>query len=134
VAVLEWVDPPFGAGHWIPDLVERAGGEPVCCRPGEHSESLTWQTVIDADPQVVIVAPCGFHLDGAIEQSRAALAYLGTTTAGRTGEVWAVDADSYLVRPGPRVVGGIELIAWILAGAEGDPPFPDAVARVPPIT
>lgn len=131
VLVLEWVDPPWGAGHWIPDLVTRAGGEPVLASPGGHADVVTWDAVAEAAPDVVIVAPCGFHLDDAVAQARSVLPMLAATPAGRTGQIWAVDADAYVVRPGPRVVGGVELLAWILGGAEGDPPHPDAVARVP---
>jgi iron complex transport system substrate-binding protein len=130
VLVLEWVDPAWGAGHWIPDMVERAGGEPVLANAGDHAETVTWEAVVDAEPDVVIVAPCGYHLDGAAEQARMILPKLAATPAGRTGQVWAVDADAYVVRPGPRVVDGIELLAWILAGADGDPPHPDAATRI----
>jgi iron complex transport system substrate-binding protein len=130
VLVLEWVDPPYGAGHWIPDLVERAGGDPVLARPGGHSTTLTWSQVTEAEPDVVLVAPCGYHLEGAVEQARSILPLLAATPAGRAGQVWALDADGHVVRPGPRVVDGIEVMAWILAGAQGDPPHPDAAFRV----
>ncbi|WP_037063667.1 ABC transporter substrate-binding protein [Pseudonocardia acaciae] len=117
VAVLEWTDPPFTAGHWIPDLVVRAGGEPVAARPGDRSERTTWREFTSAAPDVVLVAPCGFRLDGAAEQARA--------VAGRfpDAEVWAIDADAIVVRPGPRLVDGVEAIAAILhPGAVRDPP------------
>jgi iron complex transport system substrate-binding protein len=64
VAVVEWVDPPFAAGHWIPDLVTAAGGEPVAARGGQRSSPLSWQAVAAASPDLVIVAPCGYHLAG----------------------------------------------------------------------
>ncbi|SCF21751.1 ABC transporter substrate-binding protein [Micromonospora mirobrigensis] len=117
VAVVEWVDPPFPGGHWVPDLVAAAGGEPVAGRPGRRSAPTTWAELADADPQVVLVTPCGFHLDGAVEQAR--------TVAGRFpgAEVWAVDADALIVRPGPRLVDGVEAIAAIL--------HPDAVPAAP---
>jgi iron complex transport system substrate-binding protein len=117
VAVVEWVDPPFTAGHWVPDLVRAAGGEPVAARPGARSVQTTWAEFADAAPDVVVVAPCGFHLDGAIEQARAVVAAL----PGRP--VWAIDADGIVVRPGPRVVDGVEAIAAIL--------HPDAVTAPP---
>ena len=114
VAVIEWVDPPFSAGHWIPDLVSAAGGEPVAARPGRRSEPLTWQEVAAAGPDLILVAPCGYHLAGAVSQAR-------TVTAALPGvPVWAIDADSLVVRPGPRLVDGVEAIAAIL--------HPDAVA------
>jgi iron complex transport system substrate-binding protein len=108
VAVVEWVDPPFTAGHWVPDLVRAAGGEPVAASPGARSVQTTWTELTAAAPDVVLVAPCGFHLDGAIGQAR--------TVAPRfpAAAVWAVDADGIVVRPGPRLVDGIEAIAAIL--------------------
>jgi iron complex transport system substrate-binding protein len=117
VAVVEWVDPPFAAGHWIPDLVTAAGGEPVAARPGQRSEPVTWPQIAAADPDLVIVAPCGYHLAGAVSQAAAVTAALPGVP------VWAIDADSVVVRPGPRLVDGVEAIAAILQ--------PDAVP-VPP--
>jgi iron complex transport system substrate-binding protein len=130
VLVLEWVDPPWGAGHWIPDMVERAGGEPVLGHKGGHAEVTMWDAVREDAPTIVLVAPCGYHLAEATEQARTVLAELATTPAGRNNEVWAIDADAYLVRPGPRLVDGLELLAWIIAGAEGDPPHPHAITRI----
>lgn len=130
VLVLEWVDPPWGSGHWIPDLVSIAGGEPVLAAAGGHADATTWEAIAAAAPDVVIVAPCGFHLEASIEQARSILPHLAATPAGQNDQIWAVDADAYIVRPGPRVVGGLELVAWILGGAEGAPPHPDATARI----
>jgi iron complex transport system substrate-binding protein len=130
VVVLEWVDPPWGSGHWIPDMVERAGGDPVLAHKGGHADAATWAAVREAAPAIVVVAPCGFHLAAATEQARSVLAELATTPAGQSDNVWAIDADAYVVRPGPRLVDGLELLAWIVAGADGDPPHPDAVMRL----
>jgi iron complex transport system substrate-binding protein len=118
VAVIEWVDPPFTAGHWIPDLVTAAGGEPVAARPGRPSVPADWSAIAAAAPELVIVAPCGYHLSGAIEQAQRAVRALPGTP------VWAIDADGIVVRPGPRVVDGVEAIASIL--------HPDAAPAVPP--
>jgi iron complex transport system substrate-binding protein len=118
VAVVEWVDPPFTAGHWVPDLVAVAGGEPVAARPGERSVQTTWPAIAAAAPEHVIVAPCGFHLAGAIEQAQLVAARLPGAA------VWAIDADGIVVRPGPRLVDGVEAIASIL--------HPDQAATVPP--
>jgi iron complex transport system substrate-binding protein len=108
VAVVEWVDPPFTAGHWVPDLVRAAGGEPVAARPGERSIETTWPDLAAAAPDIVIVAPCGYHLDGAAGQARSvARRFPGA-------QVWAIDADGIVVRPGPRLVDGVEAIAAIL--------------------
>ena len=102
----EWVDPVFCAGHWVPEMIERAGGEAVLACPGADSVRVAREEVIAARPDVVIVAPCGFSLSGAIGQ------------AGRLGvsatRVYAVDANSYFARPGPRLVDGIELLAHLL--------------------
>jgi iron complex transport system substrate-binding protein len=108
----------------VPDLVRAAGGEPVAARPRAKSVQTTWREFTDADPDVVIVAPCGFHLDGAAKQAQVVVASLPGVP------VWAIDADGIVVRPGPRVVDGVEAIAAILhPGAVPDPP-PGAIARV----
>jgi iron complex transport system substrate-binding protein len=118
VAVIEWVDPPFTAGHWIPDLVSAAGGRPVAARPGAPSVPASWAAIAAAAPDVVVVAPCGYHLPGVIEQARAAVQALPGTP------VWAIDADGIVVRPGPRLVDGVEAMAAIF--------HPDAVPAAPP--
>ncbi|WP_344648725.1 ABC transporter substrate-binding protein [Cryptosporangium japonicum] len=123
VVVVEWIDPPFPAGHWIPDLVVAAGGRPLAARPGARSAATTWDELTGAAPDVVIVSPCGAHLDGAIEQAH--------TIAHRFPDaaVWAIDADGLIVRPGPRLVDGVEAIAAILhPGAVPD--RSEAVARI----
>jgi iron complex transport system substrate-binding protein len=113
VAVVEWVDPPFTAGHWVPDLVSAAGGEAVAARPGAPSVQTSWADIAAAGPDLVVVAPCGFHLAGAVEQARlvaGALAGEGLADV----PVWAIDADGIVVRPGPRLVNGVEALAAIL--------------------
>jgi iron complex transport system substrate-binding protein len=124
VAVLEWVDPPFTAGHWVPDLVGAAGGEPVAARPGARSVQTTWAEFTGAGPDVVLVSPCGFHLDGAVAQARLVAPYFAGVP------VWAVDADGIVVRPGPRLVDGVEAIAAVLHPDAVPAARPDAVARV----
>jgi iron complex transport system substrate-binding protein len=108
VFVLEWSDPPFIAGHWVPDLVTAAGGTPVHAERGGRSVPTDWATIAAADPDIVVVSPCGFKLDAAAEQAAAAIAYLPERAA-----VWAIDADGLMVRPGPRVVDGVEALASI---------------------
>ncbi|MGO9144276.1 MAG: ABC transporter substrate-binding protein [Streptosporangiaceae bacterium] len=126
VAVIEWVDPPFTAGHWIPDLVSAAGGEPVAARPGERSVTTTWAAIAAAAPELIIVAPCGYHLPGAIEQAQTvAVALPGVP-------VWAIDADGLVVRPAPRLVDGVEAIAAVLHPGAGPAARPGAVTRVTP--
>lgn len=111
VFVLEWLEPPFLSGHWVPDLVTCAGGTPVLARPGARSVETTWEAIAAAGAEVVIVSPCGFDLAGAIAQAEMVS---GQVPAGT--EVWAVDADGYVVRPGPRLVAGIEQFAAVLHG------------------
>jgi iron complex transport system substrate-binding protein len=108
VAVIEWVDPPFTAGHWVPDLVKAAGGEPVTGHAGSRSTQTTWDTVAAAQPDVVVVAPCGFGLDAAADQA----AMVSRQLPGVP--VWAIDANGIVVRPGPRLVDGVEALAAIL--------------------
>jgi iron complex transport system substrate-binding protein len=111
VACLEWLDPVFVAGHWTPQLVEMAGGEDVLGFPGEHSEQSTWETVAAAEPEVVVVMPCGYDATRSLEQARAYAPQLAALGARR---VVAVDASAYFSRPGPRLVDGLELLAHLL--------------------
>ena len=123
VFVLEWIDPPFGAGHWVPDLAVAAGGEPLLARPGERSVETTWQAITIARPEIVIVAPCGFGLEEACAQAQLVL-----DLVPEAAEVWAIDADAVMVRPGPRLVDGVEALAWLFHGV-GDPPT-DVATRI----
>lgn len=110
VAVLEWTDPLFSSGHWVPDLVDAAGGQSVIGESGQRSHQIDSKTVADADPEIVVVAPCGYRLDGATELARR-LHDEGALPQG--AQVWAVDADAMFVRPGPRLVDGVETLAGI---------------------
>jgi iron complex transport system substrate-binding protein len=125
--VLEWTDPAFTAGHWVPDLVTAAGGLPVLGEPGQKSSGVAWSTVTACGAEVVIVAPCGFRLDGAAELAAQTVA-AGVLPPG--AEVWAVDADAFVVRPGPRVVDGVETFASILHPERCGPPDPAAARRI----
>jgi iron complex transport system substrate-binding protein len=111
VAVLEWTDPPFCSGHWVPDMVAAAGGQSVLGRSGTRSAQVTWDEVHAARADVIVVAPCGYDLDGA-RQLAAGLVVSGRLPAGVP--VWAVDADAAFVRPGPRLVDGVEALAAIV--------------------
>jgi iron complex transport system substrate-binding protein len=122
VAALEWLDPPFAAGHWTPQLIDYAGGEDVLGFAGENSEERTWNEVEAAQPDVVVVMPCGFDAEIAhreAEMHRDALARVGA------GEVLAVDAASYFSRPGPRIIDGLELLAHVIHPEK----FPEAPAE-----
>jgi iron complex transport system substrate-binding protein len=111
VAALEWLDPPFAAGHWTPQMIDWAGGEDVLGFPGENSEERSWQEIAAARPDVVIAMPCGYDAEIAhreAEMHRDQLAAVGA------GEVVAVNAAAYFSRPGPRIIDGLELLAHIL--------------------
>jgi iron complex transport system substrate-binding protein len=111
VAALEWLDPPYAAGHWVPQLIEYAGGEDVLGFAGEPSEEVSWEAVTALTPDIVLVMPCGFDAEIAhreAEMHRDQLAALGARA------VIAVDGSSYFSRPGPRVIDGLELLAELL--------------------
>ena len=125
VFVLEWVEPAFLAGHWVPDVVIAAGGEPVLCTPGSRSYPTTWDEINAANPDVIIVAPCGFGTDDAAAQ---ALTIVDLATPATP--IWAVDANAYIVRPSPRLVDGAEIIAAILHPSIFPTPDPALARRV----
>ncbi|MBW3557522.1 MAG: ABC transporter substrate-binding protein [Actinobacteria bacterium] len=125
--VLEWTDPPFSAGHWVPDMVAAGGGIDVLGRSGELSETVSWDRVRACDAEVVIVAPCGYRLDGALDLAEK---LLGDARLPSGTEVWAVDADAYVVRPGPRVVEGCELLAAVLHPDRCGGPHPARARRL----
>jgi iron complex transport system substrate-binding protein len=113
VFVLEWIDPPFVGGHWVPDVVAAAGAVPVLGMPGQRSVPSTWETIVAEDPDHVVVSPCGYGLDGAAEQARSVLHLMPQRAA-----VWAIDADAVMVRPGPRLVDGAEAVATAVFGRD----------------
>jgi iron complex transport system substrate-binding protein len=108
--VLEWTDPPFAPGHWVPEMVSCAGGTSVLGTRGEKSFRTTWEAVTTARPEVVVAAPCGYHLDAAAELA-ADLVARELLPAGVP--VWAVDANASFARPGPRLVDGVEALGAI---------------------
>ena len=111
VAVLEWTDPPYSSGHWVPDMVEAAGGRSVLGRSGARSAPVRWEDIAAVHADLVVVAPCGFHLDGAAALAQDLVAR-GRIPGGVP--IWAVDADAAFVRPGPRLVDGIEALAAVI--------------------
>lgn len=117
--VLEWTDPPFACGHWTPELVEIAGGTPVLCFPNQPSRSVSWDEILTADPDCVIVAPCGLNLDA----TRNAMAELDAVSEGwhrlktsRMRRIHAIDGNQFNNRPGPRLVETAELFAAAIHG------------------
>ena len=125
--LLEWTDPAFTDGHWVPDMITAAGGRSVMGRPGRNSQGATWDEIAACAAEVVIVAPCGFRLAGAMELAQQVVAR-GMLPDG--AEVWAVDADAFVVRPSPRVVDGVETFASILHPERVGQPDLSAPARV----
>ncbi len=116
VLALEWLDPPFAGGHWVPEMIEIAGGTNLVGRPGGHSTRLTWEQLAELDPDVIVAMPCGFDEVGAREQIAAVAdrPEWRSLRAVRTGQVHPVDANGCFSRPGPRLVDGIERLAEIL--------------------
>jgi iron complex transport system substrate-binding protein len=133
---IEWLDPPFSAGHWVPEMVGVAGGEELFARPGEPSVRLSWDEVFEAAPEVIVLMPCGFDANRAVEEARRVLPGLpgwGELPAVREGRVWAVDANSHFSRPAPRLVEGVEVLAHILhpETSLGEPEMAIPFSRVP---
>lgn len=116
VFCMEWLDPVYCSGHWVPEMVRIAGGDDTLGREGADSIRIPWEEVRELAPEVLIVTPCGFNLEKTIEQARVLSAYEGWSDlpAVREGRVYAVDANSYFARPGPRVVDGTELLAHLI--------------------
>jgi len=111
VMLLEWTDPPFAPGHWVPEMIEAAGGEPLLGKAGAKSERVTWEAVHAARPDVIVVAPCGYDLTGATVLAEELVAS-GVLPPGVP--VHAVDANAAWARPGTRLVDGVEELAAIL--------------------
>jgi iron complex transport system substrate-binding protein len=108
VYAMEWLDPPFSAGHWVPEMVDIAGGEEVLGNPGTKSERITPQRVLEAAPEIIVLMPCGFSLERTVQEYRRT-----DFLPGWTGEVYAVDGSSFFNRPGPRLIDGVEILADI---------------------
>ena len=111
VLALEWLDPPFVAGHWVPEMIGLAGGADVLGRAGERSRTVGWEELEAADCEVALVMPCGYGTAGSAEQARAYESELSRLAAER---IAAFDASAYFSRPGPRLVTGVELLAYFL--------------------
>jgi iron complex transport system substrate-binding protein len=114
VAVIEWLDPLFVAGHWSPELVRRAGGVDVLAQPGAHSVQVDVDAVRAATPEILLFAPCGFDIDRAVRETTALLARDEWQWASACAR-WVLDGNALTSRPGPRLVDAIETIAAIVA-------------------
>ena len=133
VFVTEWLEPPYSAGHWVPDMVAAAGGTDVAGTAGEPSHRMRWLDVAALEPEVVVLAPCGFDLDRTLSEvvPLDLSAHLLGTPARRESRVFAVDANAMFSRPGPRVVDGVELLAYLLhPGEYSDPGTPWSRVRL----
>jgi len=126
--VLEWTDPAMSGGHWTPELVELAGGEPILAHPGANSQRIPWEAIAEAEPEVILVSPCGYGLDAAVHAvaELEAQPLWATLAAVRAGRIYAVDGNAYVNRPGPRLIDTAELFASALfdepyGAALGDP-------------
>jgi iron complex transport system substrate-binding protein len=116
VACIEWLEPLMSSGNWVPELIELANGENLFGDAGRHSPYMTWEQLLASDPDVVIVTPCGFDL----ERTEKEMYWLTDRPdwpelrAARTGQVYLIDGNQYMNRPGPRVVDSLEIVAEIL--------------------
>jgi iron complex transport system substrate-binding protein len=116
VFCMEWMDPLYCSGHWVPEMVRIAGGIDELGRNGADSVRIPWQAVLDWQPETIVVMPCGFHLGKAFEEAQCLRDFPGWSKlpAVRNGRVYVVDANSYFARPGPRVVDGTQLLAHFI--------------------
>lgn len=125
---LEWLDPPFAPGHWVPEMIDIAGAESLLGESGGHSREVDWADVDSLDPDVLVIMPCGFGLEASLAAANAHAARLESVAARAIsgGRAFAVDGSSYFNRSGPRVVDGVEILAGLL--------HPNVVPAPPPGT
>ncbi|MFB6625026.1 cobalamin-binding protein [Streptomyces sp. NPDC056374] len=130
VVAVEWLDPLWPAGHWVPEQITCAGGEPLLAAPGEHTKPMTWEAVRAARPDVLLVLPCGFPPERTVREREVLTSLPGwdDLPAVRSGAVWVLDGPAYFNRPGPRVVRGAEVLAHVLHGVEAGEPVSTAEA------
>lgn len=117
VAAIEWIDPLMGSGNWVPELVELAGGRNLFGKIGQHSPYLSWESLLDADPDVIIVMPCGFDLERTRQEMQRAMAIhpqWQQLRAIQSDRLYITDGNAYFNRPGPRLVDSLEILAEIL--------------------
>jgi iron complex transport system substrate-binding protein len=127
VAAVEWLDPPFAVGHWVPEQVRIAGGWELLGAEGGRSVPTTWDAVREVDPEILVLMPCGFDLQRTVEEWQRQPRPEGwdTLRAVEAGRVFATDGSAYFSRPGPRVIDGIELLAELIDPAAFDGMSPD---------
>src|SRR6266568_3958489 len=116
VFFMEWLQPPWAGGHWIPQMVDYAGGVEGLGTLGKPSRRIGWDEVVDYQPEIIVLSPCGFDLDGVLKEVQALASYSGwdRIPAFQSSNIYAVNASAFFSRPGPRVVDGLELLAHII--------------------
>jgi iron complex transport system substrate-binding protein len=131
---MEWLDPPYVGGHWVPEMVAVAGGENLLNQKGARSRVVGWRQIADAQPEVVVFMPCGYYLPEAEEEAVRIYRVheFRETSAHSSRSVYAVDASSYFSRPGPRIVDGLEILAWVIHPDAFPEPPDGTLARVAP--
>jgi iron complex transport system substrate-binding protein len=135
VACIEWLSPLYAAGHWVPEMVQLAGGQDVLAQPGSPSRVVTWDEVLAENPDVLIVMPCGFS----VERTQTELFQLmqqpdqWRLSSDLVQHTFLVDASSYFSRPGPRLIDGIELLAAILHPTDHDHIHESMACRLGPL-
>jgi iron complex transport system substrate-binding protein len=130
VFALEWGDPPFNAGHWVPEMLQVAGAEAVLACPGTPSVRVTWAQIAAAAPQVVVFMPCGYGLQAAADEATRTL--LARPELTGVEAIVAVDASAYCSRPGPRLVDGVEILAAALHPGRLAPRLVGTAVRLAP--
>jgi len=112
---MEWLEPPFSGGHWVPEMVEIAGGEEVLGKPGVKSERIAPERILDAKPETIVLMPCGLSLERTVQEYGRITFFPGWNglPAVRNGQVYAVDGSSYFNRSGPRLIDGVEILSEI---------------------
>ena len=126
VVILEWINPPFNAGHWTPGLVTMAGGRDLLGIPGRPAHPIEWKAVIESHPEVLVVSACGLSLERSLAEAETALGREGALAE----QTWVVDGNAFFSRPGPRLVESVEILAGILHPAVADPPAATVARRL----
>jgi iron complex transport system substrate-binding protein len=130
VFALEWGDPPFNGGHWVPEMLQVAGAEALLACPGAPSVRVTWAQIAAAAPQIVVFMPCGYDLQAAVEEASRTL--LQRPELAGAEAIVAIDASAYCSRPGPRLVDGVEILAAALHPGQLPPPPAGTAVRLGP--
>jgi iron complex transport system substrate-binding protein len=132
VAVIEWLDPIMLAGHWVPDMIEAAGGRMVLSKSGEKSRYVDWYEIVNADPDILVLAPCGFEIPRARKEIFLFKHRLGwdKLRAVKNGRVYYMNGDAFLTRSGPRLVDGIEIFSKIIHPRSFGSPLPGEAEQV----